>query len=341
MRAWRFFLLLVLSGCGHVTSVSKQPGIDVAQAALRGGSPETALKISTEVLSHDPGDELALLVKGDALTELGQTNEARLSYSAALSRNPDSVRAEIGLGRLLLGTDPAAAEVLFLKALHTDPRSTIALNDLGVARDLLGNHAGAQEAYRRALGLDPQDTAARINLALSMGMGGDTDQAVRILRSLAQEPNASAKIRHDLAAVLAMSGNQKEASEILSTDLSPDQVNQALEAFRNGPSGTYRPSSSPLSGSPVLTPALLDVPPGPQVQFAAAASQDAAQAEWQRLKERIPELLEGKSPTVQKVESQGHWIWRLRTSGFKDSKQASSFCEKVHAAGEACIVAAF
>lgn len=239
MRLRAFLLVLALSACGHTASSlsSMQPGVDVARAALRGGSPQTALQLAGHVLQQDPRNEAALVIQGDALTELGQVDQARQSYDLALQQNPQSVGAEIGLGRLLLLSNPAEAEARFLHALHHEPRNTIALNDLGVARDLEGNHAGAQEAYRRALGINPDDTGAQVNLALSMAMSGNAEDAVRILQPMAETPGASRKLRHDLAAALAMAGDRDAASRILSADLTPDQVRQALDAYAAAKAG--------------------------------------------------------------------------------------------------------
>lgn len=243
MRGGPLVLFLLLAACGHTASdlSALQPGVDVAAAALRGGSPQTALQLAGSVLARSPGNEAALVVQGDALTELGRLDEARQSYSQALQSNPASVGAEVGLGRIRLTNDPAAAEALFLEALQHDPRNTTALNDLGVARDLQGHHADAQKAYRQALGIDPQDTAAQVNLALSMAMSGAADDAVRMLRPMASDPAASRKLRHDLAAALAMAGERDEAARILSKDLSPEEVRQALDdyaAARSGAAGT-------------------------------------------------------------------------------------------------------
>ncbi len=239
MRVAPLLLVLLLAGCGHTQSEVSglTPGVDVAQAALRGGSPQTALQLAGNVLARNPANEAALVVQGDALTELGRLDEARDSYSRALQSNSASVGAEIGMGRIRLTDDPAVASVLFLKALDHDPRNTRALNDLGVARDLQGDHAGAQQAYRRALGIDPQDSAPQVNLALSMAMSGSAADAVRVLRPMASDPNASRKLRHDLAAALAMAGDRDEAARILSKDLSPEDVRQALDAYAAARSG--------------------------------------------------------------------------------------------------------
>ena len=106
-------------------------------------------------------------------------------------------------------------------------------NNLGIARDLQGHHEGAQIAYRQCLGIDPQNSAAVVNLALSLAMGGRADEGVRILGPLATSANASVKMRHDYAVTLALAGRQGEAEEILSADLSPEEVRQALDSVNS------------------------------------------------------------------------------------------------------------
>jgi len=340
MRGWAPILLVLLAACGRVaTDISaQQPGVDVAQAALRGGSPQTALQIAGHVLVTDPGNEAALVVQGDALTDLGRMDEARISYTNALQRNPLSVGADIGLGRLSLPRDPARSEGLFLEALNHDPRNTTALNDLGVARDLQGNHAGAQSAYRKALGLDPQDSAAEVNLALSLAMTGSADDAVRMLRPLATVPGASVKLRHDLAAALTMAGDRAEAARILSADLTPEQVQQALDAYAAARSSTtagLAPTTA-AGGSAIALTAAAPLPTGVQVQFATAATEDAARALWQRLQQQIPTLLAGRQPLFIQAEQAGPAAWRVCAAGFPDEAQALAFCHQVRDAGAAC-----
>lgn len=365
MRGGVLLLLVLLVACGRTaTDISSlQPGVDVAQAALRGGSPQTALQIIGHVLEASPRNEAALVVQGDALTELGRVDEARISYTNALNSNPLSVNAEIGLGRLDLSSDPAKAEGLFMDALNHDPRNVTALNDLGVARDLQGNHAGAQSAYRGALGINPQDTSAEVNLALSIAMSGSAQNAVQMLRPLADAPGATRKVRHDLAAALTMAGDRDEAARILSADLSPEQVQQALNAYASARSGgaaalvSASPASEPAIAAPTplragsagavaaASPASEPVaarsvpttrPSGIQVQFAAVPTQDAAQEVWRRLQGQIPTLLSGRQPAFVRVEHDGQVFWRVRTNGFSDDAEASAFCHQAEAAGVAC-----
>ena len=233
MRGIALGLLVLLAACARGANGvgSGPPGIDVADAALKGGSPEIAAQIAGNILATNPSNEDALLTKGESLTQLGQTGEAAATFSAALAVNPNSVGANIGLGRLRLSTDPSSAERLFLQALSREPRNDVALNDLGIARDLQGRHADAQMAYRQALGINPEMSAAQVNLALSLAMGGQSHDAVQLLRPLAERPGASQQTRHDLAAVLTMNGDRTAAAEILSKDLPPEQVQEALSAF--------------------------------------------------------------------------------------------------------------
>jgi Flp pilus assembly protein TadD len=190
----------------------------VADNALKGGSPEIALQIANNVLAQNPGNGSALATKGEALTALGHPEEAAIAFSQVPPRDPASVSAQIGLGRIRLASDPVAAEAAFLGALSQDPRNGVALNDLGIARDLQGRHTDAQTAYRSALGVDPDMRAAQVNLALSLAMSGQSRDAVQLLRPLASKPDASPQVRHDMAAVLAMSGSRTEAEQILSKD---------------------------------------------------------------------------------------------------------------------------
>jgi hypothetical protein len=74
------------------------------------------------------------------------------------------------------------------------------------------------------------------------------------------------------------------------------------------------------------------------VQFAAVGSEDAARAEWDRLARRAPELFQGRSPVVQRVEREGGTpLFRLRAGGFADADAAAQFCEQARTRSLACL----
>lgn len=249
MRGLCLLLLLALAACGSSGSGigSDRQTIDMARAAMKGGAPQTALRILSDAAAHGTPSVEALVLQGDALTSLERYDQAAIAYSQALQRDPRSAGALVGMGRLKLSSDPAQAETYFLGATQVDPRNTTAWNDMGVARDLQGHHVGAQEAYRQALGIDPELSSAVVNMALSLAMTGRGEEGVRMLRPLADSPNATPKIRHDLAAALTMAGHRAEAEHILSADLSPSDVRQALDAYSTARTGPQTATSAPAA----------------------------------------------------------------------------------------------
>jgi hypothetical protein len=76
-----------------------------------------------------------------------------------------------------------------------------------------------------------------------------------------------------------------------------------------------------------------------QVQLGALPSEEAARAEWNRLAARLPELFQGRSPQVVRLDrGEGQTpLFRLRTGGLADQEAATSFCEQVRARGGACV----
>jgi hypothetical protein len=76
-----------------------------------------------------------------------------------------------------------------------------------------------------------------------------------------------------------------------------------------------------------------------QVQLGALTSAEAARAEWERLARRAPELFEGRSPQILRLDrAEGQPpLFRLRTGGLPDQDAAAEFCQQVRARGGACV----
>jgi Flp pilus assembly protein TadD len=235
VRSAGLAILLTMNGCGELgSSISlgtgaRAPSLKVAEAALQGGSGQIALQVTESVLQKSPDDVHALEIKGDALAQMGDYDDAIPVYQGLLAKDPNSTRATIGMGRIKLTKDPAAAAALFEQVLRRDPKDLTALNNLGIARDLMGRHAEAQTVYRQALAANPDLDSAKVNLALSMAMSGQGPAAVQLLKAKATEPGAAVKVKHDYAVVLAMAGNRPEAERVLSENMSPDEIHQMLD----------------------------------------------------------------------------------------------------------------
>jgi SPOR domain len=74
------------------------------------------------------------------------------------------------------------------------------------------------------------------------------------------------------------------------------------------------------------------------VQLSSAKSEAQAQADWNKLAKRMPDLLAEHRALFQKINEPGPAPWRLRTGGFADPTQAKAFCDKVKAKGGQCAV---
>jgi Flp pilus assembly protein TadD len=205
--------------------------LNVADAAIAGGDPAMALGVSQAVLQSDPNNVDALIHEGDAYYALQRCPDSMAAYRLALQFAPASSSAETGLGRCLLKTDPKSAEAALRLAVLDDPGNAAALDDLGIARDLQGNFAGATLPYRQSLLAAPGSIATEVNLGLSLALSGDAAGALQYLGPLATGPDATAKIREKYAAALIASGRSGEARQVLSIDLPPDQVDSAMTGF--------------------------------------------------------------------------------------------------------------
>lgn len=242
MRILSLGLLLLLAACStqppdpialqqEPVLANWNPTLHLADSALADGAPGMALQVCDQLLARNPRNVGALIRRGTALEALDRGGEAAASFAAAIAIAPRNIEALLGLGRVRLQRDPAAAEAVFAQVMILDPRDAAALSDLGIARDLQGRHAAAQEAYRMALGVSPTSLAVQVNLGLSLALSGDTDGAVRLLQPLAATPAATPRVRHDLALALALGGRREEAAVALGGDLTPDQLHDTLDGF--------------------------------------------------------------------------------------------------------------
>ncbi len=228
------FALFLVAGCAAPgTGTGGTPGVNIADAALEGGMPDTALNVTRSILQSNPRDVVALERQGAALEQLNHPDAAMEAWRRALAVNPAAPEALLGLGRLELARGNATdAERQFTKLLAGRPNDRTALNDLGVALDLQGSHAAAQKVYGTLLSLNPNDGAASVNMALSLSLSGQADRSVAMLRGPGSQPDATPRVRQDLAVALTLSGNPGEAERLLLTDLSAADAAAALAGYR-------------------------------------------------------------------------------------------------------------
>ena len=148
-----------------------------------------------------------------------------------------------------------------------------------------------------------------------------------------------------VAVLLVLGLNQRAVSVLRPTGKSP-------AVLAPNPNAAQRVALTPMAPTPAATQAAQPAPPSPtiahpsavgaaQVQLAAVGSEQAAQAEWQRLSKKYPELLASRHLAMSHVDRDGKTFWRVRTGGFADAASATSFCTQIKAKGAACSVASF
>jgi len=260
---------IILGGCAQTQGSPQaanpppQAGgvMNVADAAISGGDPAMALKVSQAALASNPQDLDALYHEGAAYYAMDRCMDAIAVYKVALGLDARSAEAEVGIGRCLLKRNAVEAEQAFAAAVQDDPNNAAALNDLGVARDLQGNHAGAVDPYQKALLLQPGTISTEVNIGMSLALSGDGDDALQYLGPLATSQDATPKIRQDYAAALVAAGRDTEARAVLAVDLPPDGVNQLMADFAAAIAAGTPPAAQ---ASNAATPAV-PTPPTPAV----------------------------------------------------------------------------
>lgn len=162
-------------------------------------------------------DEADVAKKGVAIArqaeESGEYGIAAMVLGGLRARGhakPDAPRDE---ARLLL-LDGQSKEALAI--LETLPSmDAMALNTLGVAHDMLGQHAEARAAYHRALAQRPDDLTVLANLALSLVLDDRPSVAAGVVGDAGARRLIAAQRFWDVALVQLAAGQPEQALETL------------------------------------------------------------------------------------------------------------------------------
>lgn len=128
-----------------------------------------------------PNDTSAILLRADALREIGHLEQANALYETLL-QGPLAAAARHGQG--LIATkkgDFNAAESALVRANRTDPTDAAILNDLGYVQMLQRRMSEAGFNLHKATELDPKNLRAAANLALYYVLVGKPERAESIM----------------------------------------------------------------------------------------------------------------------------------------------------------------
>lgn len=208
-----------------------------------------------------PQEVVPLLGLARSVTKSGHHRDALLIYRSVLRLDASNVEAMRGLGlNHLYRKEYELAHIRLRDALALEPQSTVTLNALATAYDMLGKHEAAQQHYRAILHQQPEHLAALANLSLSLalsrGYEGIRDRALRA----AFDPRTPSRERGVFALSFALAGEEATAQRILTLEGAADKdLAQRAENLRTEIAAHHsseRDTFAALEGKPPL-PALL------------------------------------------------------------------------------------
>jgi len=98
--------------------------------------------------------------------------------------------------------------------------------------DQLGKADEARKLYAQAVDLAPNEPTTLSNYGMSFVLTGELEQAEAMLRRAAALPGADSRVRQNLALAVGLQGRFKEAEEIASRELSPEQAAENIAYLR-------------------------------------------------------------------------------------------------------------
>lgn len=139
--------------------------INLSRVYLDRGQAAGALEAAQRAVEVDSTAADALVVLARAYYNLGQVDDAVRAYENAISVDPNNPFAHNNLGLILIEREAFSEALPHLeKAVELRDDLPYFFNNLGIARERLGDTAGAADAYSRAVEIDSAYEKARINL---------------------------------------------------------------------------------------------------------------------------------------------------------------------------------
>lgn len=255
-------------------------------------TPEAALARNVRLIAINPRNYDAQLAAGRAALRLGDPQAAIGFFGRAEEINANHWAPKAGQGSAMAQMGEAQAALgLFEQAQALGATQTMVALDRGLAFDLLGMQAQAQNDYRAVLpGIDYAE--ARRRLALSLAISGRKAEALTTLDPLLAQRDAAA--RRARAFILALGGDVEGAR-------------QAIALMLPGTSSGFDPF---LRRLPTLGPGQkaaavhLGIMPA---EGAALAALEAAEPPLARVRKAVPEPVRvaSVSPTLVPVNLPG------------------------------------
>ena len=221
-----------LSGCNSLLEVTgSTPAAEVAptdEAGWRAYANRWA-----KAYDAQPGEKVASINYARALRALDRYAEAVSIMRVAAVKAPKDYEILGAYGKALAddGDLELARDVLAKSYPQERPDWTI-MSVQGSVEDKLGNYGAAQHYYLEALKIAPGEPSTLTNLGLSYALTQRLPLAEATLKDAASSPRADARVRQNLALVLSLEGKFREAEQISSRDMSPEDAASNVRAIQ-------------------------------------------------------------------------------------------------------------
>ena len=159
----------------------------MANAYLKTGETEKALKAYETAVSLDPTRDDMYVKLGNLNFSLGRHNEAEAAYRKAVTLNPDETNV-FSLGQLYLNTDrPLQAVEQFEKVVDLTPENVNGYYGLGQAYGRLGDNAAAVGQFEKAIDLQADFYSSYAELGYLYADMGRMEEAQEMFEILEEE----------------------------------------------------------------------------------------------------------------------------------------------------------
>jgi len=151
----------------------------LGEAALRNQNWERAIEQLLRCLDLNPNFDNAMTGLARALAKLGQVNEAKNWLTKATTSNPENYRAWYEFGLLQAGSDPAAAQPSYQKAIAIQPNFSVAQRELGMLQFNRKNYAAAVPKFEKAIALGLEDAQIHNFLGICYNQTKQMQKSIR------------------------------------------------------------------------------------------------------------------------------------------------------------------
>lgn len=228
----RIGLIAILAVMVPLAPVHAQAGSDGSRPVVQPlPSPAVGqLNAALRRISRNARDVEALTDAGFASLRLDDVEAAVGFFTRAQEVQPGNARVKLGLASAYLRSDrPVEAIQLYREAEQAGASSQEMAADRGLAYDLVGDNAAAQQEYARALTGANADEVRR-RLALSQAIQGNREAFERTLYPLLEKQDFAAYRARAFA--LAILGEEKEAIAITEAVM-PADLAARIEPYLN------------------------------------------------------------------------------------------------------------